>query len=186
MAMPVSSESTLLTAEQLQVVRLPHKRTELVRGRLVVREPPSTEHGRIQATLTYFVTDHVRRNGLGHVFGQDTGFRIESSPDTVRGPDLAFVRQERASEIPRRGYAALAPDLIVEILSPEDRPAEYLAKVAQWLGAGTRLVWVIDPERAEAHVHRDDRSLTIVSGDEPLDGEAVLPGFSCPLADVLR
>jgi Uma2 family endonuclease len=186
MAMPVYSESTLLTAEQLEAMRLPHKRTELVRGRLVVREPPSTEHGRIQATLAYFVTDHVRRHGLGLVFGQDTGFRIESSPDTVRGPDLAFVRQERTREIPRRGYAALAPDLVVEILSPEDRPAEYLAKVAQWLGAGTLLVWVIDPERAEAHVHRADGSLTIVAGDEPLDGEAVLPGFSRPLADVLR
>ena len=186
MAMPASSGSTLLTAEELEVVRLPDKRTELVRGQLVVRELRSTEYGRIQATLTYFVTDHVRRNGLGHVFGQDTGFRIESSPDTVRGPDLAFVRQERAGEIPRHGYAALAPDLVVEILSPEDRPAEYLAKVAQWLGAGTLLVWVIDSQRAEAHIHRADGSLTIVRGDEALDGEAVLPGFSCPLVDILR
>jgi Uma2 family endonuclease len=123
---------------------------------------------------------------LGHLFGQDTGFRIESSPDTVRGPDLAFVRQERAGEMPRRGYAALAPDLVVEILSPEDRPAEHLAKVAQWLGTGTLLVWVIDPHRTEAHIHRADGSLTIVRGDEVLDGVAVLPGFSCPLAYVLR
>jgi Uma2 family endonuclease len=80
----------------------------------------------------------------------------------------------------------LAPDLVVEILSPEDRPAEYLAKVTQWLGAGTRLVWVIDPERAEAHIHRAEGRLTIVRGDEALDGEAVLPGFSCSLADILR
>ena len=185
MAMPASSESALLTAEALEQVRLPHRRTELVRGKLLVREPPSTEHGRIQANLAYFITDHVRRNALGVVFGQDTGFRIESSPDTVRGPDLAFVRRERASAIPRRGYAALAPDFVAEILSPEDRPGEYLAKVAQWLEAGTALVWVIDPQRAEAHVHRADGSLTIVGGDGMLDGEAVLPGFSCALVDVL-
>jgi Uma2 family endonuclease len=157
-----------------------------VRGRLLVREPPNSEHGRIQAKLSYFITDHVRRNALGAVFGQDTGFRIESSPDTVRGPDLAFVRQERASGIPRRGYAALAPDFVAEILSPDDRPGEHLAKVAQWLEAGTVLVWVIDPQRAEAHVHRADGSLTIVGADGMLDGEAALPGFSCPLADVLR
>jgi Uma2 family endonuclease len=186
MAMPVSSESTLLSAEELERVRVPHKRTELDRGRLLVSEPPSTEHGRIQANLAYFITDHVRRNGLGAVFGQDTGFRIESSPDTVRGPDLAFVRRDRASGIPRRGYAALAPDFVAEILSSEDRPDEYLAKVAQWLDAGTMLVWVIDRQRAEAHVHRADGSLTIVGADGELDGEAVLPGFSCPLAEVLR
>ena len=93
MTMLAFSESPLLTAEELERVRLPHERTELVRGRLLVREPPSTEHGRIQANLAYLVTHHVRQNGLGAVFGQDTGFRIESSPDTVRGPDLAFVRQ---------------------------------------------------------------------------------------------
>jgi len=185
MAMSAYSELPL-TAEELRFVRLPDKRTELVRGRLVVREPPSTEHGRIQANLAYFVTDHVRRNALGVVFGQDTGFRIESSPDTVRGPDLAFVRQERASAIPLRGYAPLAPDLVAEIISPDDRPGEYLAKVAEWLQAGTVLVWVIDPPRAEARVYRSDGSLTIVAAGERLDGEAVLAGFSCPLADVLR
>lgn len=186
MAMPASFESRILSAEDLEQIRLPDKRTELVHGRLVVREPPSTEHGRIQATLAYFVTDHVRRNELGVVFGQDTGFRIASKPDTVRGPDLAFVSRERAAELPRRGYAALAPDFVAEIISPDDRPGEYLAKVAQWLEAGTLLIWVIDPQRAEARVYRADGSLTVVTQDALLRGEAVLPGFSCPLADVLR
>ena len=179
-------ESTLLTAEDLEQVRLPDKSTELVHGRLIVREPPSTEHGRIQANLAYFITDHVRRNNLGVVFGQDTGFRITSNPDTIRGADVAFVSRDRAADIPRRGYAPLAPDFVAEILSPDDRPGEYLAKVAQWLDAGTRLVWVIDPQRAEARVYREDGSLTIVGQDALLDGEAVLPGFSCPLSDVLR
>jgi Uma2 family endonuclease len=186
MTMSASSETTQLTAEDLAHIRQPGKRTELVRGRLMVREPPGTEHGRIQANLAYFVTDHVRRNGLGVVFGQDTGFRIESSPDTVRGPDLAFVSQDRAADLPRRGYAAMAPDFVAEILSPEDRPGDYLAKVAEWLAAGTRLVWVIDPQRAEAQVYRRDGSLTIVGQDELLDGEDVLAGFSCPLGEVLR
>lgn len=186
MAMPAHSESILLTAEDLEQIRLPDKRTELVDGRLVVREPPSTEHGRIQANLAYFITDHVRRRELGVVFGQDTGFKIASKPDTVRGPDLAFVSRERAAEIPRRGYAALAPDFVAEILSPDDRPGEYVAKVARWLEAGTRLVWVIDPQRAEARVYRQDGSLTIVAQDESLDGETVFPGFSCLLSEVLR
>lgn len=186
MAMPAPSDSTLLTVEDLDQIRLPDKSTELVHGRLVVREPPSTEHGRIQATLAYFITDHVRRNNLGVVFGQGAGFRITSNPDTVRGADVAFVSRERAVRLPRRGYAALAPDFVAEILSPDDRPGEYLAKVAQWLAAGTRLVWVIDPQRAEARVYRADGSLTIFGQGALLDGEAVLPGFSCPLSEVLR
>ena len=186
MVMSSFSESNVLTAEELEHVRLPDKSAELVRGHLVVREPPSTEHGRIQANLAYFITDHVRRHSLGVVFGQDTGFRIESDPDTVRAPDVAFLRQERASAIPTRGYAALAPDLVAEIVSPDDRPGDYLAKVAQWLDAGTALVWVIEPQRAEARVYRADGSLTIVPADGVLDGETVLPGFSCLLLDVLR
>lgn len=118
------------------------------------------------------------------LFGQDTGFQIESTPDTVRAPDLAFVRQERASEIQHRGYAALAPDLVAEIVSPDDRRGELLAKVGDWLDAGVKLVWVIDPVRKDAHVHRADGSLSVIDSDGALDGEDVLPGFSCPLSDV--
>ena len=90
---------------------------------------------------------------------------------------MAVIRQ--------RGYAELAPDLLAEILSPDDQPAEVLAKVADWLGAGTKLVWVIDPERLEARVYRRDGSLSILREHDSLDGEDVLPGFACPLRAVL-
>ena len=84
-----------------------------------------------------------------------------------------------------RGYAELAPDLLAEIVSPEDRPADVLAKVADWLGAGTQLVWVIDPERLEARVYRRDGSLSLLQEHDSLDGEDVLPGFSCGLRSIL-
>ncbi len=71
------------------------------------------------------------------------------------------------------------------MLSPDDRPGEVLAKVADWLAAGTKIVWVIDPERREARVYRLDGSLSVLSSDDSLDGEDVLPGFTCPLKDVL-
>jgi Uma2 family endonuclease len=83
------------------------------------------------------------------------------------------------------GYAALAPDLVVEVLSPGDRPGDVLAKVADWLSAGTRLVWVVEPLRRLARVYRHDGSETIVTADGALDGEDVLLGFSCPLASIL-
>ncbi|HSA56075.1 MAG TPA: Uma2 family endonuclease [Gemmatimonadaceae bacterium] len=174
-----------MSAEELARLHLPDKQTELIRGRLVVREPPGTEHGRLAATLCHLISDHVRRHRHGVVFGQDTGFKIESAPDTVRAPDVAFLAQDRADQIPRRGYAALAPDLLAEIVSPDDSRGDVLAKVGGWLAAGTRLVWVIYPERREAQTFRCDGSVSIIGLDGLLDGEDVLPGFSATLADVL-
>ena len=176
----------LMTAEELLHLKLPDKSTELVRGRLIVRELPSTTHGRVQSHLNLLVAGFVRSHHLGAVFGQDTGFRIASDPDTVRAPDLAFVKRERVSSIPPRGYAAMAPDLVAEILSPDDRPAEVLAKVGEWLEAGVAVAWVIDPERKAAQVYRADGSVAAIGPDGRLDGEGVLPGFSCALADLFE
>ena len=176
----------LLTAKDVERIDIPGKQVELVRGRLVVREPPGTWHGAVAARLGYFLSDFVNRQGLGLVFAQDTGFKIASDPDTVRAPDVAFVVREREHLARTRGYAALAPDLLAEILSPDDRPGEVLAKIADWLAAGTRLVWVVDPERREVRVYREDGSLTVLGESDALDGENLLPGFSCLIADVLR
>jgi Uma2 family endonuclease len=179
------SPSPLLTAADVERMSIPDKQVELVRGRLVVREPPGTWHGVVAANLAYLLGDFVRRRGLGLVLAQDTGFKIGSDPDTVRAPDVAFVARDRTGAIQPQGYAELAPDLLSEILSPDDRPAEVLAKVADWLVAGTKLVWVIDPGRAEARVYRQDGSLAMLREHDSLDGEDVLSGFSCPLREVL-
>jgi Uma2 family endonuclease len=174
----------LMTADDLPTLDPPNKSTELVRGKLIVREPPSTYHGRVQGILHILVGSYVRAQQLGAVFGQDTGFKIASDPDTVRAPDLAFVHRARLGQIGRRGFAALAPDLVAEILSPDDRPGEVLTKVGEWLDAGVTLVWLIDPERAAASVYRADGSVTTVASDANLDGETVLPGFSCALSEL--
>ena len=175
----------LLTADELLHLSFPDKHVELVRGRLIVREPPGTWHGVVAANLTYYLSHFVRKHRLGVVLAQDTGFKIASDPDTVRGPDVAFLAAERVAQIPERGYAALAPDLAVEVLSPSDTAAEVLAKVADWLGAGTRLVWVLDRERRGARVYRPDGSIATLGPDDALDGEDVVPGFLCPLVEVL-
>jgi len=98
--------------------------------------------------------------------------------------DVAFLSTERFPEPRPDGYPALAPNLVVEVLSPRDRPGEVLAKVGDWLDAGARLVWVIDPRRL-ARIYRLDGSETLISEGENLDGETVVPGFSCPLATIL-
>lgn len=175
----------LLTADDLWRVHIPDKRVELVRGVLQVRELPGYLHGRVAAELARRMGNHVTEQALGTVLVGDTGFKIATAPDTVRGPDIAFVRRDREPDQRLRGFPALAPDVVVEVVSPNDPPGEVLAKVADWLSGGARLVWVIDPERRVARVYRSDGTESIVTADGALDGEDVLPGFFCPLASIL-
>lgn len=175
----------MLTAEELLRLNLPNKRTELVRGVLVVREPAGYRHGEVAVKLAHVLMNHVDPHNLGSVLAAETGFKLAHNPDTVRAPDVAFVRRERVPDPPPAGYAAFAPDLVVEVLSPDDRPAEVLEKVADWLRAGTRLVWVVDPVRRRARIYRADGSDSLLIEGEVLDGEDVLPGLTIQLAAVL-
>lgn len=172
----------LMTADEL--LQIPDKHVELVRGVLVVREPPGLRHGRIALELGRRLADHVQANRLGRVY-VESGFKLASDPDTVRGPDIAFLSQNRLPDPEPVGYPALAPDLVVEVLSPSDRPGDVLGKVADWLSAGSRLVWVIDPERRVARIYRADGTEDIVAAENALQGEDVVPRFACPLASIL-
>src|SRR3989440_3903634 len=174
----------LMTAEELLQTSIPHKRTELVHGRLVVHEPPGGRHGHVAAKLALRLGQHIDLTGAGDLFVGDVGFTLRRNPDTVRGPDLAFVWRERLPQPIPHTYLELAPDLVVEVLSQNDRPGETLAKVGDWLDAGARLVWLIDPERRIARVYRPDGSESTIAADGQLDGEDVLPGFACTLAGI--
>src|SRR5438128_11977770 len=181
----MSPPAVLMTADELLQTQVPDKRTELVRGVLVVREPAGSRHGLVTMNLGAELAVYAKQTGAGGVYAAESGFKLASNPDTVRAPDIAFVSRERLPPPSTTGYPTLAPDLAVEVLSPGDRPGDVLAKVADWLSAGTRLVWVVDPERRLARVYRLDGSETIVTTDGTLDGEDVLPGFACPLASIL-
>ena len=175
-----------MTAEEMLRSSLPNKRTELVRGVLVVREPAGYHHGDVAARLLVAIANHVDANGLGRVFAAETGFRLTRNPDTVRAPDVAYISAARLPDPPPRGFAELAPDLAVEVLSPDDRPGEVLAKVGDWLNAGARVVWVVDPVHVIARVYRADGSESIVDEAGALQGEDVLPGFEYPLSAMRR
>jgi Uma2 family endonuclease len=174
----------LMTAEELLRLNLPNKRTELVRGVLVVREPAGYQHGDVAMRLAAAIYTHVEAHGLGRVFAAETGFTLERNPDTVRAPDVAFISTARLPDPPPRGFAELAPDLAVEVLSPDDRPGAVLAKVADWLNAGARLVWVVDPLRVIARVYRADGSESMLDETDALRGEDILPGFEYPLSAI--
>lgn len=177
--------ATLMTAEELMHLNLPDKRTELVKGVLVVREPAGYRHGAVAMNLSLVLGNFVQAHSLGRLLAAETGFKLFSNPDTVRAPDIAFIRSDRVPEPPPAGFPAMAPDLAVEVLSPDDRPGAVLEKVGDWLNAGVRLVWVVDPMRGLARVYRADGTETLLAAGDALDGEDVLPGFVCPVADVL-
>jgi len=180
---PRMSPPALLTADELQHFYVPDKRVELVRGLLVVRELPGMRHARVAMDLALALGAHVRAAALGRVYAE-AGFKLASNPDTVRGPDIAFISRGRIPDPEPTGFAGFAPDLVVEVISPGDRAGEVLAKVADWISAGTRVVWVLDPARRVARVYRADGTEQILTADESLDGGDVVPGFSCPLREI--
>jgi Uma2 family endonuclease len=175
----------LLTAEDLLALNIQDKRTELVRGRLIVREPAGFQHGVIAMELARRLADFVKTHALGVVVAAETGFTLARNPDTVRAPDVGFIRAARVPRPLPRGYAEIAPDLAAEVLSPDDRAGEVLAKVSDWLNAGCQLVWIIDPDRRMARVYRADGSESLLSAGAMLDGEDVLPGFMCRVDDLV-
>ena len=140
---------------------------------------------RSDAGTTVVIDCGTGAHALGQVYAAETGFHLARDPDTVRAPDVAFITAARVPHPEPEGFAQLAPDLVIEVLSPGDRPGETLAKVGDWLEAGSRLVWVIDPDRRLARVYRADGSQTQISSDGSLDGEDVMPGFSCRLGEIL-
>ncbi len=174
-----------MTADDLLRTHVPDKRTELVRGVLVVHEPAGSRHGLVTMNLGAELAVYAKQTGAGGVCAAGTGFKLATNPDTVRAPDIAFITREQLPPPDTTGYPALAPDLAVEVLSPGDRPGEVLAKVADWLTAGTRLVWTVDPERRVARICRHDGSESFVTAEGALEGEDVLPGFACSLESIL-
>ena len=137
----MSAQKTLLTAEEL--LRLPGTgyRYELVKGELIKMPPAGAEHGGVSIKIASRLNVYVEAHKLGAVFAAETGFWLRRDPDTVRAPDAAFLTQERLSEgrLPK-GYFEGAPDLVVEVVSPNDTASEVQAKVEDWLRAGARLV----------------------------------------------
>lgn len=176
-----------LTAEDLW--RMPDtERRELVKGELRTMAPAGFDHGAVIDNLQFLLSRHVRENHLGHVLGAETGFLLARNPDTVRGADIAFVSTARLPAGGRPlGYFPGPPDLAVEVVSPGDLAYEVEEKVAEYLQAGVPLVWIVNPPTRSVRIRRPKTSpngpAAELSGDDPITGEDILPGFSCKVSE---
>lgn len=175
----------LVTAEELERMGEQDFGYELVRGELVPLSPAGDEHGALAALIAGALTAFVRPRRLG-VVHVEAGYILARSPDTVRGPDVAFVSKVRraAQGSRRRGFIPGAPDLAVEIRSADATLAELSAKAQEYLDAGARLVWVVDPPSQTVRVHEPGREPQVLTMGAVLDGGEVLPGFALPLEEL--
>jgi Uma2 family endonuclease len=181
----MSTTTQLMTAEEL--LRLPRGRLryELVKGELRTMSPAGFDHGVIIMNLASPLDQYVKAHNLGFVCGAETGFKIASDPDTVRAPDIAFVRRERIPSTGRpKAYWPGAPDLAVEVTSPGDTFEEVEEKVAEWLTAGARAVWVVNPKRRTVTVYSSPSEAAILTENDELDGQPVVPGFRCRVSEI--
>jgi Uma2 family endonuclease len=174
-----------ITADELLGMPDDGYRYELVKGELRKMAPTGDEHGDITMELAALLHRHVKENRLGKIYAAETGFKLESNPDTVRAPDVAFVRIETVQQTGRLpGYRSGSPDLVVEVLSPSDRVTSVEGKVAQWLEGGARMVWVVSPRLHTVTVYRSLTDIVTLTENDKLDGADVVPGFQINIAEI--
>jgi Uma2 family endonuclease len=174
-----------MTVEDLYTMPDDGFQYELQAGMLVSEPLPGGRHGRVMAAVAEVLRSHVRTHRLGVVFAGDSGFVLARKPDTVRGPDVAFVSRERFEQSGDTARAFTgAPDLAVEVLSPSNTPAALHGKVADYLAAGTRRVWVVDPEARTVTAYASLLSPQVLGEEEMLAGDDVVPGFRARVGEI--
>lgn len=176
-------ERKLMTAEEF--LRLPRTDTfqELVRGEVHTSPPPAGPHGLACNQIGSLIGTYALVHGYGVVFNQ-SGFRVERDPDTVRAPDISFLAAERVPPggLPD-GYADLVPDLVVEVVSPSDTAAEVQERMQDWLRWGARLAWLAYPRTRSVAIYAPGEPIRLLGPDDTIDGGEVLPGFTCRVGD---
>ncbi len=181
----MTTQKKLLTVDDLMAMPDDGKRYELIRGVLIEMPPTSHEHGRVAARFGRRIGNFVEEHDLGHDIAAETGVNIERDPDTMRAPDYGFISYDRMAEPPlSRGFADVIPDLVVEVVSPDDRQPEIDSKTQMWLDAGVRLALVVYPEPQEVYAHHSDGLVVRYGIGDTVVGDPVLPGFACPVADL--
>ena len=181
------TDAKLLTADDLLRLYSEGVRGELIRGELRETMASGGEHGEIVVNLAVALVNFVKPKRLGRIAASDSGVWLERNPDTVREPDIAFVSSEKIPVGERVvGYYEVAPDIVVEVVSPSDTAREMDDRARMWLSHGVRLVWVVYPDTRTVVVYPQDGSVTALDENDSIDGGDVLPGFSCAVADIFE
>ena len=174
----MATVETLLTAEEFGSLPDDGRRTELVQGRIVELPPPGSPHGRACNLAGMYIGHYALTHDLGRAFNNDTGVITHRDPDSVRGADVSFYSYDRMPRgpMPTR-YPDVAPDLVIEVRSPSDRPGEIREKVDEYLAAGVLVVCVLDPEDRSARLSYPGRPAVVLGPDDELTFPECLGDF---------
>ncbi|NUM48314.1 MAG: Uma2 family endonuclease [Anaerolineales bacterium] len=179
-----SQKQKLITAEAFaEMAEI--GRAELINGRIIEMPPPQNRHGRCESKFTIRIGNFVEKNRLGIVMSGENGIYIRRNPDTVRAADVTFISYTQwEKQIDKDGYLEIAPELIVEVLSPSDSWTKVMTKLRDYFSIGVRLVWVADTETHIVHVFRSPTDVREFKEGEELPGDEVLPGFSVAVGEL--
>jgi Uma2 family endonuclease len=172
-----------MTAEELFWLPDDGLRHELIKGEHLTMSPPGELHGAVTMNLSILLGQYIKSRNLGQMYAAETGFKLESNPDTVLAPDIAFIRRERVGVLTQK-YRAGAPDLVVEVLSLDDRKRKVEDQTASWLGLGASVVWLVDPKQRTVDVRLADGRQNLLTDDDELTGDDTVPGFRCRIAEI--
>jgi Uma2 family endonuclease len=183
----MSTQTTLISAEELLRLCGDGKRCELVAGEVIEMAPAGRLHGRTAATIALILGPFIRDNDLGEFYAAETGFIISREPDTVRAPDVAFVAKHRLpSGVVGSGFLEMVPDLVVEVVSPGDSASYVQEKAEMWLKAGAQLVWVVYPVPQSVVVYHSQGEARVLHTDDEIDGTPVFEDFKVAVEDFFR
>lgn len=185
--MPIPASPTLITSKELLDYPNDGYRYELVAGALKMMSPAGGRHGRISLQIAFLLKSHVQEHSLGVVLAAETGFLIETEPDTVLAPDASFVSKAAFEKVENEAtYLPLAPELVVEVLSPNDRFSRVESKALAWLSAGTRLVLVVSAENETIHAYRSPKRIAVYARGETIDCNDAVEGWSLSVDEAFR
>lgn len=176
-----TTELKLITGEELLAMG-DIGRSELVEGKIVNMSPTGGEHGTIEANFGHELMIFVKPRKLGLVRTGEVGIYTRRGPDTVRGADVLYISNERAAQIKSRGFMDVAPELIVEVMSPDDRWSEVTDKLEEYFEIGVQVVLVAQPAKRKIFIYRSLIKIDVLNENDTLTLDDILPGFSVPVA----
>jgi Uma2 family endonuclease len=159
---------------------------ELIKGEIIEQMPTGHLHGYLEFLIANLLFNFVRKHNLGRVIGGESGVYTSRNPDTVRGMDVAYISHGRFARASHTGFLDVAPELIVEIMSPNDRWIDIQEKLAEYFGIGVQIVWLIDPQMEQVHVYRSLDDVRRLTAENELTAPEILPGFSVPIAEIFE
>jgi Uma2 family endonuclease len=159
---------------------------ELISGEIVYQMPAGRLHGRIESFIVALLLRYLLKNPNGEVYSGEVGIYTRRNPDSVRAADVVFISNQRLQQVQTDGYLEIAPDLVLEVMSPGDRWSDVHEKLKEYFAIGVKLVWVFEPKREQIRVYRSPDDFIRLTRDEQLTAEEILPDFRVKVGAIFQ